>query len=98
VVHGHPVPFQGSSAIFILPHGGKEWPSRFPVPVKVYDETIETLRTAIDKAKLGNTDKQQAIKALTNVAQASRKKIFIPRDNVQGIYRKGKNGFVEVWW
>jgi uncharacterized protein len=44
-----------------------------PVPLKVYDETIEVLRSSIEKAKLGFTDKQKAIKNLTLVAQSLEK-------------------------
>ena len=44
-------------------HGGKDG---FPYPVnrKVYDHSIETLKDAIDGAKLNNKDKYFAIKKL----------------------------------
>ncbi|HKH62036.1 MAG TPA: DUF763 domain-containing protein [Flavitalea sp.] len=85
VVHGTPSRFK-DPARFSFAHGGKDG-HPFPVPTKVYDETIDTLRTAIDKAKIGSTDKQQAIKALTNVAQRAEKD-FIPRDNVEEFIEK----------
>lgn len=85
VVHGTPSRFK-DPARFSFAHGGKDG-HPFPVPTKVYDETIDTLRTAIDKAKIGSTDKQQAIKALTHVAQRAEKD-FIPRDNVEEFIEK----------
>ena len=80
VIHGTPSRFK-DPARFSFAHGGKDG-HPFPVPIKVYDETIDTLRTAIDKARIGQADKQQAIKALTQVAQRAEKD-FIPQDNVE---------------
>jgi len=54
------------------------------VPTKVYDETIEVLRTSVEKAKIGHTDKQQAIKNLTYIAQLSEEN-FHPEDNLQKV-------------
>ena len=85
VVHGTPSRFK-DPARFSFAHGGKDG-HPFPVPTRVYDETIDTLRAAIDKAKIGSTEKQQAIKALTNVAQRAEKD-FIPRDNVEEFIEK----------
>jgi hypothetical protein len=85
VVHGTPSRFK-DPARFSFAHGGKDG-HPFPVPTKVYDETIDTLRIAIEKAKIGSTDKQQAIKALTNVAQRAEKD-FMPRGNVEEFIEK----------
>src|SRR5207253_153724 len=71
VIHGTPSRFS-DPARFSFAHGGKDG-HPFPVPIKVYDETISTLRHAVDKAKIGHTDKQQAIKALTETAQRMEK-------------------------
>jgi uncharacterized protein len=38
--------------------------ARFPVPIKVYDETIGVLRSAVDKAKLGQQDALFALRKL----------------------------------
>lgn len=58
VIHGTPARFK-DPARFSFAHGGKDgYP--FPVPLKVYDETINTLRSAVNKAKIGETDKQEA--------------------------------------
>lgn len=62
VIHGTPSRFK-DPARFSFAYGGKDG-HPFPVPTKVYDETIETLRKAVDRAKLGHTDKTAAIKNL----------------------------------
>ena len=67
VIHGTPSRFS-DPARFSFAHGGKDG-HPFPVPTKVYDETIGILQHAVQKAKIGNTDKQQAIKNLARVAQ-----------------------------
>ena len=55
VVHGAPTRFD-DPARFSFAHGGKDG-HPFPVPLKVYDESIAVLRRALDAAKLGHTDK-----------------------------------------
>nr|WP_294792991.1 DUF763 domain-containing protein [uncultured Mucilaginibacter sp.] len=67
VIHGTPSRFK-DPARFSFAHGGKDG-HPFPVPTKVYDETIGVLQTAIHKAKLGNSEKNEAIKRLTQIAQ-----------------------------
>jgi hypothetical protein len=67
VIHGTPSRFK-DPARFSFAHGGKDG-HPFPVPTKVYDETIHILQTSIEKAKIGDTDKQKAIKSLTLIAQ-----------------------------
>jgi hypothetical protein len=39
------------------------------VPIKVYDETIRVLKSAVQKAKLGRDEKMQALKRLDNQAR-----------------------------
>jgi hypothetical protein len=78
VIHGTPSRFT-DPARFSFAHGGKDG-HPFPVPTKTYDQTINILRTALDKAKLGHTDKQDAIKNLTIAAQAIEKN-FMPNAN-----------------
>ncbi len=53
VVHGTPTRFD-DPARFAFAHGGKDG-HPFPVPLKVYDESIAVLRRALDSAKLGHT-------------------------------------------
>jgi hypothetical protein len=67
IIHGAPSRFE-DPARFSFAHGGKDG-HPFPVPTKTYDETISVLNTAIQKARLGNSDKQTAIKNLSFVSQ-----------------------------
>jgi uncharacterized protein len=62
VLHGAPCRF-GDPARFSLAHGGKDR-HPFPVPIKVYDETIGVLRSAVDRAKLGQDDALFALRKL----------------------------------
>lgn len=62
VVHGAPCRFT-DPARFSFAHGGKDG-HPFPVPIKVYDETIRVLKTAVAKAKLGHTEELGAIRRL----------------------------------
>jgi hypothetical protein len=62
VVHGAPYRFS-DPARFSLALGGKDR-HPFPVPVRVYDETLRVLKAAIEKAKLGNDEKLAAVKRL----------------------------------
>lgn len=68
VVHGAPYRFQ-DPARFSLAHGGKDR-HPYPVPIKVYDETIRVLKAAVEKARLGRDEQMQALKRLD--AQARR--------------------------
>jgi len=67
VVHGAPCRF-ADPARFSLAHGGKDR-HPFPVPTKVYDKTIEVMKTAIAKAKLGNEERLEAIRRLDEQAR-----------------------------
>jgi len=67
VVHGAPYRFQ-DPARFSLAHGGKDR-HPFPVPIKVYDETIRVLKSAVQKARLGRDEEMQALKRLDDQAR-----------------------------
>jgi hypothetical protein len=62
VMHGAPARF-ADPARFSLAHGGKDG-DPFPVPLKVYDETIRVLKDAVARAKLGNDERLAAIRQL----------------------------------
>ncbi len=62
VIHGAPSRF-ADPARFSFAHGGKDG-HPFPVPLKIYDETLRVLRRAVDRARLGNDDKLAALRAL----------------------------------
>lgn len=88
VIHGTPSRFK-DPARFSFAHGGKDG-HPFPVPIKVYDETIGTLQNAVYKAKLGQSEKNDAIKRLTNIAQAAEKD-FIPNANFDKVIEEERN-------
>jgi uncharacterized protein len=62
VVHGAPYRFS-DPARFSLAHGGKDR-DPFPVPIRVYDQTIAVLKSAVQKAKLGREEALGALKRL----------------------------------
>jgi hypothetical protein len=62
VVHGAPCRFT-DPARFSLAHGGKDR-HPFPVPIKVYDETIRVLKAAVQNAKLGREEELAALRRL----------------------------------
>ncbi len=67
VVHGAPCRFS-DPARFSLAHGGKDR-HPFPVPLKVYDETIRVLKSAVQKAKLGQDEELGALQRLDGEAR-----------------------------
>ncbi|MCR5605683.1 MAG: DUF763 domain-containing protein [Treponema sp.] len=62
VIYGTPSRFT-DPARFSFAHGGKDG-NPFPVPVKIYDESIRILHESIEKSKLGYNDKSECIKRL----------------------------------
>jgi hypothetical protein len=67
VVHGAPYRFT-DPARFSFAHGGKDR-HPFPVPLKVYDETIRVLKAAVSKARLGREEELEALKRLDEQAR-----------------------------
>jgi len=67
VVHGAPYRF-ADPARFSLAHGGKDR-HPYPVPIKVYDETIRVLKSAVQNAKLGREEEIEALKRLDHQAR-----------------------------
>jgi uncharacterized protein len=67
VVHGAPYRFS-DPARFSIAHGGKDR-HPYPVPLKVYDRTIEVMKAAIVKAKLGQSEELAAIRRLDDQAR-----------------------------
>ncbi len=66
VIYGTPSRFT-DPARFSFAHGGKDG-HPFPVPLKIYDESIRVLRDSIEKSKLGYNDKSDCIRRLHQVA------------------------------
>ena len=67
VVHGAPYRFS-DPARFSFAHGGKDR-HPFPVPLRVYDHTIRVMISAVQKAKLGETEEMAALKRLDEQAR-----------------------------
>ncbi|MFD0941300.1 DUF763 domain-containing protein [Pedobacter boryungensis] len=84
IIYGNPSRFK-DPARFSFANGGKDG-HPFPVPVNVYDETIKTLRSAIDKSKIGNSDKMQAFQSLSKISQRLEKD-FIPNENLEELIK-----------
>ena len=67
VLHGAPCRF-ADPARFSFAHGGKDR-HPFPVPIRVYDETITVLKAAVRQAKLGRQEKLEAVRRLDKQAR-----------------------------
>lgn len=85
VIHGTPTRFS-DPARFAFAHGGKSG-RPFPVPTRVYDSTISTLQSAVERAKIGNSDKQKAIAKLSKLAQQAEAG-FTPNDKFDQLLEK----------
>jgi hypothetical protein len=88
VIHGTASRFN-DPARFSFAHGGKDG-NPFPVPTKIYDESIGILQTAVNKAKLGHSEKQEAIRKLHQIA-VQKEKDFIASDGFNELVQKEKN-------
>jgi hypothetical protein len=67
VVHGAPYRFT-DPARFSIAHGGKDR-HPFPVPLRVYDQTIQVMKSAVQKAKLGRAEELGALKRIDEQAR-----------------------------
>lgn len=88
IIHGTPCRFT-DPARFSFAHGGKDG-HPFPVPLKVYDETISMLKGAVNQAKIGNNDKQRAIGSLSKMAQRIEKD-FKPNSSFDKLLEKERS-------
>ncbi|SFM94080.1 hypothetical protein SAMN05428949_1399 [Chitinophaga sp. YR627] len=88
VIHGTPSRFT-DPARFSFAHGGKDG-HPFPVPVNVYDETISVLKDAVNKAKIGQSDKQDAIRKLSMLSQQVEKD-FIPNARLEELIQEERD-------
>ena len=68
VVHGAPCRF-ADPARFSLAHGGKDR-HPYPVPTRVYDQTITIMKDAVSRARLGNDERLAALARLDQQARA----------------------------
>jgi hypothetical protein len=67
LIHGTRASFKDPTR-FSFAHGGKDG-HPYPVDRDVYDRTIEILRGAIEKARIGDRDKMEAIKRLKSFSR-----------------------------
>ena len=88
VIHGTPSRFT-DPARFSFAHGGKDG-HPFPVPVNVYDETISVLKDAVNKAKIGQSDKQDAIRKLSMLSEQVEKD-FIPNARLEELIQEERD-------
>jgi hypothetical protein len=63
------------------------------VPLKVYDETISTLQTAVNKAKMGESEKKEAIRKLNEIATRAENN-FKPNTQFENLVEKER---AESW-
>ena len=76
VIHGAPHRF-AYPARYAMAHGGKDG-EPFPVPLKVYDETIRVLKYAVVKGRLGASEEAAALRRLDAQARAVEGKVSGP--------------------
>ena len=88
VIYGSPARFN-DPARFSFANGGKDG-HPFPVPLKVYDETISVLKSAVEKSKIGSTDKQKAIQQLSSLAWKIEKN-FTPNPFFEEVLQREKD-------
>ncbi|MDV2491593.1 hypothetical protein CMU02_06565 [Elizabethkingia anophelis] len=88
VIHGAPSRFK-DPARFSFAHGGKDG-HPFPVPVKIYDESIQILQKGIEKSKLGNSDKLNSINKLHQIVLNTEKN-FTPNFDIQQVMEEERN-------
>lgn len=86
VIYGTPSRFS-DPARFSFAHGGKDG-HPFPVPTKVYDETIEILGKSVARAKMGYYDKQRAIESLHKISSGIEKSFEPKEANFEKIIEK----------
>ena len=88
VIYGTPSRFS-DPARFSFAHGGKDG-HPFPVPIKIYDESIQVLSKAVEKAKMSESDKLRSIKALSTAAEKMEKD-FQATGNLDDVIEKERN-------
>ncbi|RWX16955.1 DUF763 domain-containing protein [Rhizobium hidalgonense] len=88
VVHGAPCRFS-DPARFSIAHGGKDR-HPFPVPLKVYDETIGVMKSAVQKGRLGREEELQALKRLDDQSRQMERYVTGPdlKEIIAGEFRQ----------
>lgn len=91
IIYGTPARFD-DPARFSFAHGGKDG-HPFPVPIKVFDETIAVLGKAVEKAKIGQSDKLAAIRKLSELSVQAETS-FTPNQNFEAVIERER---AESW-
>ncbi|PDS78472.1 DUF763 domain-containing protein [Rhizobium sp. L43] len=88
VVHGAPCRFS-DPARFSIAHGGKDR-HPFPVPLKVYDQTIAVMKSAVQKGKLGREEELQALRRLDDQSRQMERYVTGPdlKEIIAGEFRQ----------
>jgi len=89
VVHGAPSRF-ADPARFALAHGGKDG-HPYPVPLRVYDETVRVLKDAMARAKLGENERLAAIRRLDDQARLIEAAAVTPAELQAGFGREWRD-------
>jgi len=89
VVHGAPSRF-ADPARFSLAHGGKDG-HPFPVPLRVYDETVRVLKDALGRAQLGQDERLAAIRRLDDQARLIDAAAVTPAELQAGFAREWRD-------
>ena len=82
IIHGAPARFK-DPARFSFAHGGKDG-HPFPVPLKIYDQSIQILQKGITQSKLGNSDKVKSIHKLHQIVLEAEAN-FNPQFDIQQV-------------
>jgi uncharacterized protein len=69
----------------------------FPVSLRVYDETIRVLKSAVQKAKLGLDDKLAALKRLDEQARIVERRVSHPAQYKLGESTRPKKLAQQKW-
>ena len=98
VVHGTPARFS-DPARFSLAHGGKDG-HPFPVPLAIYDETLRVLKLAVRQARLGRTERLDALRRLDaqarfleRTARGPSFETFVEAERAAAVQRGGRTVF-----
>lgn len=85
VIHGAPHRFS-DPARFAFAHGGKDG-HPYPVPTQVYDESLSVLRAALERSRLGHTDRVEGLKRLGELSRLV-ERLGAPEADVEALIRK----------
>ncbi|MBY5336488.1 DUF763 domain-containing protein [Rhizobium leguminosarum] len=88
VVHGAPCRFSDPARFSIAQVGKDRHP--FPVPLKVYDETIAVMKSAVQKGRLGREEELQALKRLDDQSRQMERYVTGPdlKEIIAGEFRQ----------